>query len=500
MVILKQTTSLCPTCGAILPADVIEEEGKVYIVRECPEHGISKYLYWSDAEMYKKFDFFEGIGPGIDNPQKEVARGCPLDCGLCTNHKSGTLLANIDLTNRCNLACDFCFANAHACGYIYEPSFDQVVGMMQLLRDQKPVPTPAVQFSGGEPTMRDDLCKIVKKAKEMGFGQVQIATNGIRVAREPDYAQNLKDAGTSTLYLHFDGVTRETNPLIKISKKVIEQCRKAKLGIVLVPTIINGRNDHEVGDIIRFAADNVDVVRGVNYQPVSFTGAASADNVAKERVTIPDLADRIEKQTGGIIKKDYFYPVPCVLPFSDLIETYTGEPQVRFTTHQHCGAATYGFVTEDGIVPINDMINVDEFFAAIKQMGKKLNHGDGSLNKYLTLVEGINEMRISFKDNKVNNNTMFWKIIAQTLVKHDFEALRKFHWNAIFIGTMHFMDCFNYDTDRVQRCCIHYATPDGTLIPFCTYNSGPVYREGIWQKYATPIVTKDEIVDPDAAI
>ena len=500
MVVLKQTTSLCPTCGAILPADVIEEEGKIYIVRECPEHGISKYLYWSDAEMYKKFDIFEGIGPGIDNPQTEVVHGCPLDCGLCSNHKSGTLLANIDLTNRCNLACDFCFANAHACGYIYEPSFDQVVGMMQLLRNQKPVPAPAVQFSGGEPTMRDDLCKIVKKAKEMGFGQVQIATNGIRVAREPDYAQNLKDAGTSTLYLHFDGVTRETNPLIKISKKVIEQCRKAKLGIVLVPTIINGRNDHEVGDIIRFAADNVDVVRGVNYQPVSFTGAASADNVAKERVTIPDLVDRIEKQTGGIIKKDYFYPVPCVLPFSDLIETYTGEPQVRFTTHQHCGAATYGFVTEDGIVPINDMINVDEFFAAIKQMGKKLNHGDGSLNKYLTLVEGINEMRISFKDNKVNNNTMFWKIIAQTLVKHDFEALRKFHWNAIFIGTMHFMDCFNYDTDRVQRCCIHYATPDGTLIPFCTYNSGPVYREGIWQKYATPIVTKDEIVDPDAAI
>ncbi len=500
MIVLKQTTSLCPACGAILPADVIEEDGKVYIVRECPDHGVSKHLYWSDAEMYKKFDVFEGIGPGIDNPQKEIVRGCPLDCGLCSNHKSGTLLANIDLTNRCNLACDFCFANAHACGYIYEPSFADVVGMMQLLRDQKPVPAPAVQFSGGEPTMRDDLPEIVKKAKDMGFGQVQIATNGIRIAREPEYAQHLKDAGTSTIYLHFDGVTRETNPLIKISKKVIDQCRKVKLGVVLVPTIINGRNDHEVGDIIRFAADNVDVVRGVNYQPVSFTGAASADNVAKERVTIPDLADRIEKQTNGIIKKDYFYPVPCVIPFSDLIETYTGEPQVRFTTHQHCGAATYGFVTEDGLVPINDMVDVDGFFAAIKLMVEKLNQGDGSLNKYKTLIEGINDMRISLKHNKVSSNTLFWKVIAQTLVKHDFEALRKFHWNALFIGTMHFMDCFNYDTDRVQRCCIHYATPDGTLIPFCTYNSGPVYREIIWQKYAKPIITRDEIVDPDTVI
>ncbi len=188
-----------------------------------------------------------------------------------------------------------------------------------------------------------------------------------------------------------------------------------------------------------------------------------------------------------------------MLPFSDLIETYTGEPQVRFTTHQHCGAATYGFVTEDGIIPINEMIDVDEFFDAVKQMGEKLNHGgDGSLNKYKTLIEGINDMRISLKDSKTSSNTIFWKIIAQTLVKHDFEALRKFHWNALFIGTMHFMDNFNYDTDRVQRCCIHYATPpDGTLIPFCTYNSGPVYREQIWQRHAQPIITKDEIVDPD---
>ncbi len=497
MVTLKQTTSLCPICGAILPADIIEEDGKIYIVRECPEHGVRKDLYWSDAEMYKKFDVFEGIGPGIDNPQKEEVNGCPLDCGLCSNHKSGTLLGNIDLTNRCNLACDFCFANAHACGYIYEPSVDEIVAMMQLLRDQKPVPAPAVQFSGGEPTMRDDLVQIVKKAQEMGFSQIQIATNGIKIAQNPGLAKDLKDAGTSTLYLHFDGVTRQTNSLIKISRKVIEHCREANLGIVLVPTIINGRNDHEVGDIIRFAADNVDVVRGVNFQPVAFTGAASAENVAKERVTIPDLADRIEEQTGGIIKKDYFYPVPCVLPFSDLIETYTGEPQVRFTTHQHCGAATYGFVTEDGLVPINEMIDVDEFFAAVKQMGQKLNHGDGSLNKYKTLIEGINDMRVSLKDNKVSTNTLFWKIIAQTLVKHDFAALRKFHWNALFIGTMHFMDNFNYDTARVQRCCIHYATPDGTLIPFCTYNSGPVYREKIWQKYAQPIVTKDNIVDPD---
>ena len=147
---------------------------------------------------------------------------CPSSCGLCNNHHSQTLLANIDLTNRCNLDCDFCFANARACGFIYEPSFDEVIGMLQLLRDQKPVPVPAVQFSGGEPTMREDLPEIIRRAKEMGFVQVQIASNGVRIANEPGYAQKLKDAGLSTVYLHFDGVTPATNPLIKITMKAIE--------------------------------------------------------------------------------------------------------------------------------------------------------------------------------------------------------------------------------------------------------------------------------------
>jgi len=484
-------------CGKVLPAGIIEDGGQIYIERTCPEHGSFRHLYWSDAEMYKKFDLFESIGQGVENPQFEAADGCPLDCGLCSNHKSATLLANIDLTNRCNLNCDFCFANARACGYVYEPAFDEIVAMLRLLRDEKPVPTPAVQFSGGEPTMRDDLFDIISKAREMGFNQIQIATNGIKLAQDVEYARKMCAAGMNTVYLHFDGVTRDANPMINLSLKALENCRKVKLGVVLVPTIINGRNDHEVGDIIRFAAENVDVVRGVNFQPVAFTGAASEDDLDRERVTIPDLIERIEDQTGGTLKKEYFYPVPCVIPFSDLIETYTGEPQVRFTAHQHCGAATYGFVTDEGLIPINEMVDVDGFFHAINLMKDKLHQDDGSINKYKTLIEGINEMRISLKNDKMSSTALFWKIIAQTLVKHDFSALRDFHWNALFIGTMHFMDNYNYDTARVQRCCIHYATPGGKLIPFCTYNSGPVYREKVWKEYSQPITRKDPIVDPE---
>jgi uncharacterized radical SAM superfamily Fe-S cluster-containing enzyme len=482
--LIKKTRSLCPTCSSVVEAEIVEEDGKVWLKRTCPAHGSSRHLYWSDARMYHRFQEYDAVGNGIANPQTTATpESCPTACGLCNNHHSQTLLANVDLTNRCNLDCDFCFANARACGFVYEPSFDDVVNMLRVLRDEKPVPAPAVQFSGGEPTMRDDLIEIIRKAKSMGFPQVQIATNGVKLAKDPGLAQQLKDAGLNTVYLHFDGVSPETNPFLAIHKKALENLKKVGLGTVLVPTVIKGRNDKEVGDIIRFAIDNIAVIRGVNFQPVAFTGAASDEDLQKSRITIPDLLEEIEDQMSGVLRKDDFYPVPCVLPFSDLVEAYTGRPQVRFTAHQHCGAATYVFVRDEGIVPVNRMVDVDSFFESVQHMAETLKKG-GAINKYKALLEGVKNMHNSVRKSEQSNTTEFWKLISKSLIGQNFDALREFHWNALFIGTMHFMDKYNYDIERVQRCCIHYATPDGKLIPFCTYNSGPVYREQIWKKYA----------------
>jgi len=483
--LIKKTRSLCPICNSVIDAEVVEEEGRIMLHSTCHEHGNFNNLYWSDPALYHRFEQFEEVGTGIENPQNIAPpESCPSSCGLCNNHHSQTLLANIDLTNRCNLDCDFCFANARACGFIYEPDFEDIVKMMTVLREEKPVPAPAVQFSGGEPTMRDDLVEIIKKAKEMGFPQVQIASNGIRIANEPGYAQQIKDSGLNTVYLHFDGVSPTTNPMLKIHEKAIENLKNVRLGVVLVPTVIKGKNDHELGDIIRFAVKNISVVRGINFQPIAFTGAATDDNIKNSRITIPDVLTDIEEQMQGVLKKDDFYPVPCVLPFSDLVEAYTGRPQVRFTAHPHCGAATYIFVQKDGsLVPVNRMVDVEKFFESIGQMAEKLKKG-GTINKYAALLEGVRNMHGSIKNGEQGNTTEFWKIIGKTLIGQNFDALREFHWNALFIGTMHFMDRYNYDIDRVQRCCIHYATPDGKLIPFCTYNSGPVYREQVWKKYA----------------
>jgi 7,8-dihydro-6-hydroxymethylpterin dimethyltransferase len=217
---------------------------------------------------------------------------------------------------------------------------------------------------------------------------------------------------------------------------------------------------------------------------VAFTGAASDDDIKKSRITIPDILKKIEDQLQGVIRKDDFYPVPCVIPFSDLAEAYTGQPQVRFTAHPHCGAATYAFVRHDGtLVPVNRIVDVDGLFESIEQMAETLKKG-GTLNKYKALVEGVRNLHDSVRRGEQGNTKDFWMMMAKILLQQNFEALKEFHRHALFIGTMHFMDRYNYDLERVQRCCIHYATPDGRLIPFCTYNSGPVYREQVWKKYA----------------
>ncbi|MDH5441874.1 MAG: radical SAM protein, partial [Candidatus Bathyarchaeota archaeon] len=247
---IKSTKSICPECKRVLEATIFEEGGKVYIKKECPEHGLFQDLYWSDYELYTRAKDFEYIGNRMLNPRTEVKNLCPYDCGICPEHRSHTALAIIDITNRCNLRCPVCFATAGTTGYVYEPSKEEIRGMLINLRRNEPVPATALQFSGGEPTIRKDLFDLVRMAKDLGFRHVEVNTNGLRLAQSVDYCRGLKEAGVSTVYLQFDGVTPDVYEftrgvnLIGVKEKVIENCREAGMdSIVLVVTLVKGVND-----------------------------------------------------------------------------------------------------------------------------------------------------------------------------------------------------------------------------------------------------------------
>jgi len=480
MQVIKQTKSLCPECLKVLEATIYEDGNKVYIEKTCDEHGKFTELYWSNYDVYQRAETLRADGACLENPRTKTDKGCPYDCGICPEHKSHTGLAIIDITNRCNLTCPVCFANAASAGYVYEPTKEQIFEMLENLRENKPVKPPALQFSGGEPTIRKDLTELIVKAKELGFHHVEVNTNGLRLANDPEFAQQLVDAGLSTIYLQFDGLTSEVYEftrgvdLLDIKMKAIENCRKAGLSIVLVVTLVKGVNDHQLGDIIQFAKENFDIVRCVNVQPVSICGRIAEDEREKMRITIPDFMEKVEEQTDGVIKKDDFFPVPTVVPISRAVAALKGKEYVEFTTHPHCGMATYVFIEGDKMVPINRYVNVDKFIDTMNKIYADAKKGNTKKAK-VRLLGLLRHIKFG----------LLRKYLLPIVKSGSYDSLGALHRKMLLISSMHFMDPYNFDLERVQRCCIHYAVPDGRIIPFCAMNS--IHREKVEKEMGIPL-------------
>ena len=492
---IKNTKSLCPECGRLLDAEVYSEEGKVYIKKTCDQHGEFVNTYWNDVETYDRVNDYEPSITSVENPCVDDVSSCPANCGLCSKHETSTVLGLIDVTNRCNLRCPVCFANAATSGRLFEPTQDEIRQMLKNLRSLKPHPTPAIQYAGGEPTVRKDIVELVKMAKDEGFTHVQIATNGLKLAMKENLAKELKDAGLNTVYLAFDGVTPEPyinnrgRDLLPYKLDAIENCRKAGLGIVLVPTLIKGVNDHQVGEIIKFAFDHSENIYGINFQPVSFAGRTPSDQVEEQRITIPDFIQIIEDQTDGEVKTTDFYPPSSVESIANFIGALEGgEPPVTLNCHQHCGIATYVFreKTEgpgkDKLIPINDFIDVDALFDKLDELTAKLKKGGFGI-KQRVLASATKAVPKLISSDKTPEHLDVKRILINVFTKRSYDALGNFSKDAMLISCMHFMDSFNFDEDRVKKCVIHYATPDGRIIPFCTYNS--MYRESVEEKFST---------------
>ncbi|MCD6455902.1 MAG: radical SAM protein [Methanophagales archaeon] len=487
-----KTKSLCPECLEVIDAEVYESEsGEILIKKKCEKHGEFDDVYWSDASLYHKFAKWRYEGKaGITLTKTD--KGCPFDCGLCPEHKSSTMLALIDLTNRCNMRCPACFANAAAAGYLYEPTMEQLREMMIMLRSETP-PCPAVQFAGGEPTIREGFVEIVKMARELGFAHIQVATNGIALAKSEEFCNRLKEAGLHTVYLQFDGVTEEPYkklrgiPALKTKLKAIESCRRGGLNsVVLVPTLMKGVNDDQMGDLVRFAADNLDVVKGVNVQPIAFEGRIDESERKKGRITIPDFMKLLDEQTNGEIPKESFYPVPFVVPVSYFVEAWKGVPQLEFTVHPHCGAATYVFVENGKFIPITEFIDVEGFMEFLLDAAEEINKSRFGKIKAITGLASA--LRKFIDKDKAPKGIESLTLLEGVLGVGNREALAAFHRKTLFIGAMHFQDAYNFDLERVKRCGIHYATPDHRIIPFCSYNA--IHRPSVEKAFSVPLSTK----------
>ncbi len=487
-----KTKSLCPECLKVIEARVFENEGQIKIEKICSEHGTFGDLYWSDSELLLKHMKYLRDGGRIKNPMTEGKSGCPSDCGLCPEHKSPTILTNIDVTNRCNMHCHICFANAERQGYLYEPTKDQIVNMMLTVRNERPVPCSVLQFSGGEPTVREDLPELIKIAKDLGFLQVQIATNGLKLANSTAYVEKLKESGLNTIYLQFDGITEK--PYIEargfnalpLKLKAIENCRKVGLkSIVLVPTLVKGVNDDQIGDLINFSMKNSDVVRSLNVQPVSFAGRIDKKELKKMRITIPDFLKLVEEQTDGAITKKDFYPIPAVGIISDFLEIWEKNPVPIPSCHPACGVATFVFIDNGNLVPITRFIDVEGFLELTSNLVEESNN-KGRVGRVKAITNLSKEFLKLVDFDIMPKSSRIPKIILRIMKEGNKDALTELFESTLFIGCMHFQDLYNIDKERIQRCVIHYAIPDGRVIPFCTYNL--LYRDYVEKKFSTPFI------------
>jgi 7,8-dihydro-6-hydroxymethylpterin dimethyltransferase len=299
------TASLCPHCLRRISARRITEKGAVYLEKSCPEHGdAGKVLIWKNSPK----PYHEWTRRAASSALSDQ---CPAGCGLCSDHKQETCTAVIEVTARCNLNCLFCFAAAGAESSA-DPDADQIAGMMEMVL-KKAGPCP-IQISGGEPTLRQDLPEIVALAKSMGFDPVQINTNGIRLAQDAAYGRALVDAGATAIYLQFDGTTGAVYErirgadLLRTKLKALENCREWKVGVILVPTLVKGVNDSQIGNIIQFAKQWVPTVKGVHFQPVTFLGRYPVSPRNEDRLLLSDVLAAIEDQTHGELRVENLLP------------------------------------------------------------------------------------------------------------------------------------------------------------------------------------------------
>jgi len=531
----RKTKSICPECLQPIGAEIYEDAEQIWMRKTCEDHGDFKDLISSSAKYYKWTHYatkdkngnviWQFDKDGESNPadfQGDDPRGCPYNCGLCEEHISTCSLALIDLTNRCNFNCNFCYANVLQSGYLVEPTLEEIDKVMKHFRS-KPIPAVAIMFTGGEPTVRKDFPEICKMAKDNGFKEVIVATNGYGFQRKKgglEFTKKCKEMGLDTLYFQFDGInnatyekTRGIKNLMPYKQRVIDNLRKARLdSTVLVATIAKGVTDIEVGNIIQFAIDNIDVVRGITFQPVSLCGRISFEERGELRITNADVLKEIENQTGGRISmENAWYPLSTIVEFGRIISYLADVEPIEFTCHPDCGFASYMVVDPDSgeMMPIMEYFEpmkvidfANRFWAKIKNKEKQpIKLFEGLLGDFgKTLDNGLNfldktQLRARFLLGILQHAKKPGKLMemfSRVVINGDWESISSFSYGTMLLSSMHFQDAYNMDLERTKRCIVHFgvAMPDDTVkeISFCTMNS--IHRPEIEKQIAKHITDK----------
>ena len=445
--VLRSTFSVCPVCLRKIPAE-FERMGSdgVFMKKTCPEHGSFRIRVWAD-----RFDLEDWI-KREDPLSNEEAAACGLNCTSCTAHGQDTCCAILEVTNRCNLRCTYCFADGgRSVGSEQDPSFEDLCGAIDAIAIQGG--GPLIQLSGGEPTLRDDLPELVRYALRAGCQYTQINTNGIRLAEDEDYVKRLAEAGLDIVFLQFDGTDdsiyrklRGTD-LLETKLKAINNCCRYDIGVTLVPTVVRGVNDTDMGNVLRLAAEVFPAVKAVHFQPVTYQGRFPKSGII-DHYTLDELMADLCEQTG--------------IPEKALLHSRCDHAMCEFHS-------TFMVCRNRQLLPMTDRdhdVRRQRTAAAgnRRYVAEHWRRGHNSCN-LTDLREPLVDfeagmLRIPYKDSV--------PLVTSEKQDMDFdEFTRKMRTHTLKVSAMAFQDATNIDLERLYRCSLHIYQ-DGRLVPFCT--------------------------------
>jgi len=435
--VISKTQSLCPVCLKKIPALKWNKNNETYMEKSCSEHGRFKTLIWRGSIPMENW-VRNKKRTTIKNPNTTADKGCPYDCGLCEDHRQHTCTALIEVTQNCNLKCSFCFANAEG-NWQKDLSLETIDSMYKSV--MKTSGKCNIQLSGGEPTLRDDLPEIIKMGHEIGFPFIQVNTNGIRLGEDENYVKLLKEAGMDSVFLQFDGTNNQIfkklrgKPLFEIKIKALENCKKYGIGVVLVPTLVSGINDQDIGNIIKFGLKWIPTVKGVHFQPVSYFGRIPDFPENEKRITLGEVMDRIEEQTDSKFKVKDFNPPGCENALCSFHGNYIYQKNNELMTLKRNVSCCGTEKAEEGA-------SKTKAYVSRKWAGH----------------QKMEEIKAETSD------------VVDVIDRGFDEILDRINRYSFSISAMVFQDAWNLDLERVKDCCIHVVNTRGQLIPFCMYN------------------------------
>jgi len=434
------TLSLCSKCLRRVDAKVIFEDDKVFMLKRCPTHGPEKVLIATDVEYYRSTRNFVKRSEMPKKFNTHTHFGCPYDCGLCPDHEQHSCLTIVEVTDRCNLACPTCYAESSP-HHGRHRTLEEIEWMFDIVVANEGQPD-VVQISGGEPTIHPQFFEILDIAKRKPIRHLMLNTNGIRIAKDPEFVRRLATYMPDfEVYLQFDSFKKEALETLRgedlraVREKALENLNRENLSTTLVVTLQKGLNDDEIGEIIRYGLQQP-CVRGVTFQPTQVAGRVENFDPAEHRITLTEVRQKILDQSGIFTAADII-PVPC-------------NPDAL--------AMAYALKLDGEVIPLTRYLNPQDLLD--NSRNTIIYEQDERLHQHM--------IQLCSTGNSVECAADELQSVMCCLPQINAPSLG--YDNLFRIIIMRFIDAYDFDVRAIKKSCVHIVSKEGKIIPFETMN------------------------------